>query len=106
MQIVLALVTLGVLIPIVLFFPETSHPGTLGIDKLPLPSVTSEREVRATAEEEEEGVREERRNPISSLFRFKMPVMLNPFEALLMLRSPNLLAMVGVSFEFSASNSR
>ncbi|KAJ2912329.1 hypothetical protein MD484_g8083, partial [Candolleomyces efflorescens] len=92
MQIVLALVTLGVLIPIVLFFPETSHPGTLGIDKLPLPSVTSEREVRATAEAEEE-VREERRNPLSSLFRFKMPVMLNPFEALLMLRSPNLLAM-------------
>jgi hypothetical protein len=90
MQVVLAVVTLGVLIPIVLFFPETSHPGTRGIDKLS--PATSERGLEATSEEETQG-------SFSSLFRLKMPVILNPFEALLMLRSPNLLAMVGVSFE-------
>lgn len=48
-------------------FPETSHPGALGVDRL-------------TAEQREK----------------RGPVLLNPFASLALLRSPNLAAVVSV----------
>ncbi|KAJ2922180.1 hypothetical protein H1R20_g14915, partial [Candolleomyces eurysporus] len=84
MQVVLAIVILGVFLSILLFFPETSHPGTRGIEKLP---------VAVDGREATSG-----REGAGGMFKFRMPVILNPFEALLMLRSPNLLAIAMVIF--------
>ncbi|KAF5349698.1 hypothetical protein D9756_008833 [Leucocoprinus leucothites] len=67
----LAAFALGALICILLFFPETSHPGTMGIDEYkrsgrPLPKWR--------------------------------PVILNPFSQLLLLRSPTVLAVSFIGF--------
>lgn len=56
------------------FLPETAHPMTRGIDKLPLPQVFS-------------GLGQQHR-------KF---VWVNPLASLWLLRSPNLLAVVGVA---------
>lgn len=53
---------------ILLFFPETSHPGARGIDKLRL-------------------------TPTGAAPR--IVVFINPFKSLLLLRSPNFMAVVG-----------
>ena len=65
MQLVLGLVGLGTFFCILLFFPETYHPGQRGIDKLDPASLPSWR-----------------------------PVIINPLRPLWLLRSPNLIFVV------------
>ncbi|KAF5349702.1 hypothetical protein D9756_008837 [Leucocoprinus leucothites] len=62
----LAVFALGALFCIFFFFPETSHPGTRGVDELKRSGKTHPK---------------------------GRPVMLNPLAQLLMLRSPNILAV-------------
>jgi hypothetical protein len=68
MQGVLGIAGAVMFLCILFFFPETSHPGARGIDKLQLASTGAA--------------------PRSLSF-------INPFKSLLLLRSPNLLAVVG-----------
>jgi hypothetical protein len=68
MQEVFTLMGVVIFLSILFFFPETSHPGTRGIDKLQLASTGA--------------------TPRSLIF-------VNPFKSLSLLRSPNLLAVVG-----------
>ncbi|KAF8889821.1 hypothetical protein BD779DRAFT_1519102 [Infundibulicybe gibba] len=60
---------LALAIMLLLFFPETSHPGKRGIDKL-------------------------QPAPASSLWRSWKPFLINPLRPLSLLRSPNILAVV------------
>jgi hypothetical protein len=71
MQLTIALLGCVVFVTMLLFFPETSHPGTRGIDKRRL-------------ECSEGGQR-------SDL------VFINPIKSLWLLRSPNLLAVVSTA---------
>ena len=64
MQAVLGITGFMIFVSILLFLPETSHPGARGIDKL-----------RLTGAE-------------------PSMVFINPFKSLLLLRSPNLFAVV------------
>ena len=72
MQVALGIVGLLSFLAILLFFPETYHPGKRGVDKL---------------------------DP-STHPRWR-PVILNPLQPLWLLRSPNLLAVVRSLFSFS-----
>lgn len=66
LQLGLGLTGLIVFLVAILFFPETYHPGQRGVDKVDPASIPTWR-----------------------------PVLLNPFQPLWILRSPNLLAVVG-----------
>ncbi|KAJ2936163.1 hypothetical protein H1R20_g935, partial [Candolleomyces eurysporus] len=74
MQLILAIAVLLVFISVLLILPETSHPGTRGVDKSEVP--VSGRNSR----------------------KLKMPVILNPFKPLLLLRSPNVLIVATAVF--------
>ncbi|KAJ2927322.1 hypothetical protein H1R20_g9772, partial [Candolleomyces eurysporus] len=76
MQLILAVIVSFVLLSVLLFLPETSHPGTRGVDKLS----NSERPRGRT------------------WLKLKIPVLLNPFLPLLMLRSPIVLIAAMVAF--------
>jgi MFS family permease len=68
MQEVFTLMGVVIFLSILFFFPETSHPGTRGIDKL---------------------------QPTSTEAKPRSLIFINPFKSLFLLRSPNLLAVVG-----------
>jgi hypothetical protein len=68
MQGVFGLAGALIFLSILFLFPETSHPGTRGIDKL---------------------------QPTSTEAKPRSLIFINPFKSLLLLRSPNLLAVVG-----------
>ena len=70
MQVALGLVGVAIFLAILLFLPETSHPGTRGIDKL-------------ATELMEPGVSSSR-----------MFVFVNPFRPLTLMKSPNLMVVV------------
>ncbi|RXW15013.1 hypothetical protein EST38_g10836 [Candolleomyces aberdarensis] len=74
MQLILAIAVLLVFISVLLILPETSHPGTRGVDKREVP-VSSRNSLKLT-----------------------MPVILNPFKPLLLLRSPNVLIVATAVF--------
>ena len=81
---------LGVIVALVLlsvgvFLPETSHPGTRGVDKL------SDCHDQSNLE----------RSRGRRWLKLKMPVILNPFSSLLMLRSPNVLVVVSLNLTFA-----
>jgi hypothetical protein len=66
MQLALGITGFLIFVSILLFFPETSHPGARGIDKLRLESPGA-----------------------------ASPIFVNPFRCLWLLRSPNFMAVVG-----------
>jgi hypothetical protein len=70
MQLALGLMGVAIFVAILLFLPETSHPGTRGIDKLAVKMVES--------------------GASSS----RMLVFVNPFRPLTLMRSPNLMVVV------------
>jgi len=70
MQVALGVLGVAIFVAILLFLPETSHPGTRGIDKL----VTELVESGASSS--------------------RMIVFVNPFKALTLMRSPNLMVVV------------
>ena len=70
MQAALGVMGIAIFVAILLFLPETSHPGTRGIDKLAVKLVES------------------------GAYPSRMLVFVNPFKPLTLMRSPNLMIVV------------
>ena len=77
---ILAIIVSLVFLSVLFFLPETSHPGTRGIDKL-----------------SDNSDRPRDRNWL----KLNIPVILNPFSPLLMLRSPIVLIAVSLILVFA-----
>ena len=79
MQLVMGAILTFVFLSVLAFLPETSHPGARGIDK-----VVDNDDI---SNSEHSG----------KWLKLRMPVVLNPFTSLLMLRSPAVLIVVSVN---------
>jgi MFS family permease len=87
LQAAIGLVALLVFFILTVFLPETSHPGERGVDKVNL----AKRKGKATSNTDGDEIEE---GGWGARVKDKLPVLLNPFAPLWLLKSPNLLFVV------------